>query len=240
MYVVISKLRKTKIMKKTFKQAFLATIPVMTGYLVLGFGFGIVLNAGGYGVLLAFVMSLAIYAGSMQYVAIGLLSGGASLVTVAVTTLMVNARHIFYGISMLDKYKKIGKRKPYLIFALTDETYSLVCQDELPIPDERRRDYYLLVSVLNHAYWIIGSVVGAIIGSLVSFNTEGIDFALTALFVTVFVEQWMSTKKHVPALIGVGASVLCLVVFGADNFLIPAMLIIALALCLYREGREYE
>jgi len=222
-------------MKKILKQAFVATIPVLTGYLVLGFGFGIILNAAGYGILRAFAMSLFIYAGSMQYVAIGLFTGGASLITIALTTLMVNARHLFYGISMIDKYKGVGKRKPYLIFALTDETYSLVCNDMPDVPQECRGDYCLLVSLFNHIYWITGSVLGAAVGALVQFNSEGIDFALTALFVTVFLEQWMSTKKHLPALIGVGASVVCLVIFGSEKFLIPTMLVIALLLCLYKD-----
>lgn len=222
-------------MNKTLKSAFIATIPVLTGYLVLGFGFGIILKSNGYSILLALAMSIFIYAGSMQYVAINLLSGGASFIAVALTTLMVNARHLFYGISMLDKYKDIGKRKSYLIFALTDETYSLVCHANLDIPWEDRADYYFWVSLFNHIYWIIGSVLGAVVGSLVKFNSDGIDFALTALFVTVFLEQWMSTKKHGPAIIGVVVSVLCLLLFGSDNFLIPAMLVIALLLCLYKE-----
>ncbi|MBQ7337940.1 MAG: AzlC family ABC transporter permease [Clostridia bacterium] len=227
-------------MKTTIKSALVATIPVLTGYLVLGFGFGIILNANGYGVLLAFAMSGLIYAGSMQYVAIGLISGGASLLTAAITTLMVNARHLFYGISMLDQYRDTGKCKPYLIFALTDETYSLVCTDKLPVPPEHRKKYYLWVSLLNHLYWITGSVIGAVVGSLVQFNSEGIDFALTALFLTVFLDQWLSTEKHLPALIGVGASVLCLILFGSENFLIPTMLLIALLLCLYKEGDRHE
>lgn len=227
-------------MKKIIKEAFVATIPVLTGYLVLGFGFGIILKSNGYGILLAFAMSLFIYAGSMQYVAIGLLTSGASLITAAITTLMVNARHLFYGISMLDKYKNTGKRKPYLIFALTDETYSLVCNDNPNVSVERRHDYYLLVSLFNQIYWIVGSVLGAAIGSVVKFNSEGIDFALTALFLTVFLDQWLNTKKHTPAIIGVAVSVLCLIVFGSENFLIPTMLIIALLLCLYKEEPQNE
>ena len=222
-------------MKKTLKSAFLATLPVMTGYLVLGFGFGIIVKSSGYSILLAFAMSLLIYAGSMQYAAVGLITGGASLVTVAITTLMVNARHLFYGISMLDKYKGMGKKKPYLIFSLTDETYSLVCNDGLEIDDDRRGNYYFSVSLFNHLYWVTGSVLGAVVGALVSFNSEGIDFVLTALFITVFLDQWLSTKKHMPALIGVVSSVVCLAIFGKDAFLIPSMLLIALALCLCKE-----
>ncbi len=227
-------------MKKIVKKAFTATIPVMTGYLVLGFGFGIILKSEGYGILMAFMMSALIYAGSMQYVAVGLLTGGASLITTALTTLMVNARHLFYGISMLEKYKNTGKRKPYLIFALTDETYSLVCVDNQDISEERKNDYYFLVSFFNHIYWITGSVLGAVIGSVVKFNSEGIDFALTALFLTVFIEQWLTSKKHTPAIIGVGVSAICLVMFGAEKFLIPTMLVIALLLCLYKEGTKND
>lgn len=216
------------------------TLPVMTGYLVLGFGFGILIKVNGYSLLHAFLMSLLIYAGSMQYVAIGLFTGGASLITVAVTTLMVNARHLFYGISMIDRYKNMGARKPYLMFALTDETYSLVCREHPEVEETQRKNYYLLVSLFDHIYWITGSVLGALVGSVVKFNSEGIDFVLTALFVTIFVEQWLTTKKHGPAIIGVAVSAFCLVIFGSESFLIPAMLIIALFLCLYKEGPENE
>ena len=225
-------------MKKAIKRAFIDSLPVMTGYLVLGFGFGIVLKSAGYGILFAFAMSLFIYAGSMQYAAIGLFTGGASLVTVALTTLMVNARHLFYGISMLEKYKNTGAKKPYLIFALTDETYSLVCGENERVDKKHQKDYYFAVSLFNHAYWVVGSVAGAVAGTLIHFNSEGIDFALTALFVTVFVDQWLSSKDHLPALLGAGASLLCLIVFGAEHFLIPAMLIIALVLSLYKGGKS--
>ena len=225
-------------MKASLKRAFVDTLPVMTGYIVLGFGFGIILKSGGHSMLLALCMSLFIYAGSMQYAAIGLMTGGASMISVFLTTLAVNARHIFYGISMLDKYRGVGKRKPYLIFSLTDETYSLVCRDSLGVPEEKRGDYYLLVSVINHLWWITGTLLGAGVGSLVSFNTEGIDFALTALFLTVFIEGFITAKSKLPALIGVGASVLFLLILGQDNFLIPAMLLIALLLCVIPEAGD--
>ena len=227
-------------MKKIVKQAFIASVPVLTGYLVLGFGFGIVLKANGYSTLLAFVMSLTIYAGAMQYVAIGLLTSGASFITVGLTTLMVNARHLFYGISMLEKYRDTGKRKPYLIFALTDETYSLVCNDDPDMPEKDRKNYYFFVSLFNQIYWVAGSVLGALIGSLVEFNSEGIDFALTALFLTVFIEQWLTAKKHTSAIIGVLVSAGCLIIFGSEKFLIPAMLVIALALCLHKEEPKHD
>ena len=217
-------------LKNDIKKALKATFPVFSGYIVLGFGFGIVLHSKGFGVPWAFCMSLFIYAGSMQYVAIDLLSGGASLITMAITTVLVNARHIFYGISMLDKYKDTGKIKPYLIFSLTDETYSLVCTEN----EESSRRYHFLVSLFNHIYWVTGSTVGAAVGSAFNFSPKGIDFALTALFVTVFVEQWLSSKDHIPALTGVAVSVACLIIFGADSFLIPAMLVITLCLTVLR------
>jgi len=223
--------------RRALKPAFLATIPVMTGYLVLGFGFGLVLHEAGFDAWLALGMSGFIYAGSMQYVAIELFTGGASLAMVALTTLMVNARHLFYGVSMLEKYCGMGAAKPYLIFALTDETYSLVCQDALPVPQESRRVYYLLVSLLNHLWWVSGSLLGALAGTLLRISTEGVDFALTALFVTVMVEQWLTAEDRVPALIGAVASLVCLLLFGSGDFLIPAMLLIALLLILYTGGR---
>ena len=218
--------------KKEIKKAFMDTVPVMTGYLVLGIGFGIILNTKGFGVLWALAMSTVIYAGSMQFGAIDLMTGGASLAVTALTTLMVNARHLFYGISMVYRYKGAGKKKPYMIYALTDETYSLVCGEE------RRHRYYFTVSLLDQIYWVTGSVCGSLLGSIIPFNTEGIDFALTALFLTVFVEQWLSTGKHGPALAGLGASVLCLIIFGADNFLIPTMVLITVILTLMRKRIE--
>ena len=222
--------------QETIKTAFLDTLPVMTGYLFLGIGFGIILRQNGYGVLWAIAMSLFIYAGSMQYVGIGLLTGGASLAAAALTTLMVNAQHLFYGISMIDAYKGTGKRKPYLIFALTDETYSLVTR---LLPEKLDRPaYFFLVSFFDQCYWILGSVLGSLAGNL-PLDFTSIDFALTALFVTSFTEQWLRTKNHLPALVGVASAVVCLLAFGADSFLIPTMILIAVILVLQRKnGKE--
>ena len=221
----------------TAKYAFKQSVPIMAGYIVLGMGFGVLLESKGYGVLWAIAMSVFIYAGSMQYVAINLITGGASLVATALMTLMVNARHLFYGISMLDKYKNTGKYKPYLIFALTDETYSLVCSGKIPEGVDRNK-YYFLVSLFNQFYWVIGSVIGSVVGSVLNFNTAGIDFSMTALFLVVFVEQWKSTKDHASALTGVAASVACLLFFGAGNFVIPAMISITVILLLMRKFRK--
>ena len=221
----------------TVKHAFKQSVPIMAGYIVLGMGFGVLLESKGYGVLWAIAMSVFIYAGSMQYVAINLITGGASLIATALMTLIVNARHLFYGISMLDKYKNTGKYKPYLIFALTDETYSLVCSGKIPEGVDRNK-YYFLVSLFDQVYWVIGSVIGSVVGSVLNFNTVGIDFSMTALFLVVFVEQWKSTKDHASAITGVAASVVCLMIFGAGNFVIPAMISITVILLLMRKFRK--
>lgn len=218
-------------------RAFLDTLPVMAGYVFLGFGFGILMYRSGYGVLWSAAMSLFIYAGSMQYMAVSLLTGGASLITTALTTLVVNARHLFYGISMVDAYRGTGRKKPYLIFALTDETYSLVSQNQPP-EGISRHSYCFLVSLFDHSYWVSGTILGALAGSLIPINYEGIEFVLTALFVTIFVEQWLSTQNHFPAVTGAGATAVCLLIFGKDVFLIPSMVLIAAILILRPKFRR--
>ena len=226
--------------KNLLRAAFLDTVPVMTGYVFLGFGFGIVMHQSGYGGLWPIAMSLFIYAGSMQYMAVSLLTGGASLLTTALTTLVVNARHLFYGISMVDAYKGAERKKPYLIFALTDETYSLVSRENLPegVPF---LPYCLLVSFFDQCWWVGGTALGALAGDLLPLNFEGIEFVLTALFVTIFVEQWLSTKNHFPAIVGVAATAACLLIFGRDVFLIPSMCLIAAILIMAgKPGRRAE
>lgn len=206
----------------------------MAGYVFLGFGFGILMQQSGFGVLWAVAMSLFIYAGSMQYVAVSLLTSGASLLTAALTAFVVNARHLFYGISMIDAYKDSGKIKPYLIYGLTDETYSLVSQTQ-----HRETGYCFLVTLLDHCYWVLGTLLGGLVGTVLRINYEGVEFALTALFVTIFVEQWLSTKKHGPAIVGVAATTLSLLIFGKDVFLIPSMAAIAACLMImHRTGKE--
>lgn len=221
---------------KTVKKAFYKSIPVMAGYIVLSIGFGILLRSAGYGVLWAAAMSLFIYAGSMQYVGVGLLQGGASVLTTIITTVMVNARHLFYSISMVDKYKDAGKYKPYMIFALTDETYSLLSDGNAPDGTDPNL-YRMLVSLFNHSYWVTGSIIGSLLGGVLPFSTAGIEFSMTALFAAAFTEQYLTAKDHIPALTGLLCTLACLVVFGKDRFLIPAMLLITLVLTLLR-GRE--
>ena len=222
--------------RRLLKTVFLDTVPVMTGYLCLGCGFGILLSENGLGIGWAFLMSACIYAGSAQYLLVGLLSSGASLVSVGLSTLLVNLRHLFYGLSVIDTYQDAGKRKFYMIFSLTDETYSLVTQAQSP-EGIQKSSYCFLVSLFNHCYWIIGSVAGSAIGTLVPLDFTGVSFVLTALFVTIFVEQWLSTKNHGPAIVGIVCTAVCLLLFGKDWFLVPSMAAIS-GLLLLRCGKE--
>lgn len=227
-------------MKRTLlKKVFLDTIPVLTGYLFLGAGFGILLSEAGYGPGWAAFMALCVYAGSGQYLLVSLLTSGASLISNAIATLLVNVRHLFYGISLVDTYKNAGKRKPYLIFALTDETYSLVTQAKLPEGIDRTA-YCFYVSLFNQCYWLAGCTLGNLAGFLLPIDFTGVSFVLTSLFVTMFVEQWLSTKDHAPALIGVICTAICLIIFGSDLFLIPSMAAIAGLLILRRKRRSTD
>ena len=218
---------------KQWKKNFIRTIPVLTGYLVLGASFGIVMQSKGFGVLWSIGMSAAVFAGSMQFVAVDLLATAAGMITTALTTLMVNARHLFYGVSMVDRYRDAGKAKPYLIFALTDETYSIVCADETL----SNRDL-LQITLLDHLYWIAGSAIGGGLGALIPWDFKGVDFALTALFISIFTDQWIKTKDHLPAILGVSLSAVSVLIFGADRFLMPAMLAITLALAVLKRVRK--
>ncbi len=219
--------------KKDFIYAFRATIPIMTGYIALGMGFGILLQETGYGFLWAAFMGATIYGGSMQYVAVDLISQSASLLTVAMVSLFVNVRHLFYGIAMLEKYKATGWRKPYLIFSLTDETFSLLCKPDVSSEIDVK-NYYFFASFLNQLYWIIGCALGGLLGANLAIDYTGVEFSMTALFVVIFVEQWESTRDHVPAISGIVISAICLIIFGADSFLPPSMIGITAALLVRR------
>ena len=226
------------ISRKLIRTAFRDSLPVMAGYLVLGFGFGMILKSKGLGTGWAFLTSAFIYAGSMQFVLISLVSEGASLLTIAVSTLLVNARHLFYGISMIGRYRNAGSVKPYLVFSLTDETFSLVSTDRHDLEQSEKTAYCFLVSVMDQIYWITGSVLGAFAGSLLRINTTGMDFALTALFLTIVIDQWRGGRHHVSTVLGFLISVVCLAIFGTDGFLIPAMILITASLFLVRRKEE--
>lgn len=215
--------------RKAIKAAFPNTVPVMLGYLFMGAAFGILLASKGYAFWWSSLSAIVVYCGSMQFVMIDLLTDKFDIAAAVVMTVAVNARHLFYGLSLIDKYKNLGAKKAYAIFALTDETYSLVCSQKPPLGVDENR-FYFFTTLLNHLYWIVGCTMGGLFGSLFTFNTKGIDFVMTALFVVIFVEQWESAKVHSPALIGVGATFLCLIVFGSSIFLIPSMVVIAVLL----------
>ena len=224
--------------RQTLKVAFRDTVPVMTGYLFLGCGFGILLNEAGYGLWWSVAMAIFMYAGSAQFLAVSLIANRTDLFSVAIATLLLNARHLFYGISLLDTYKGTGIKKPYLIFALTDETYSLVTQNQPP-EGVKKSTYCFLVSLFDHIYWIAGCALGSLLGTAIPMNFKGVEFVLTALFVTMLTEQWLSSKKKFPILIGGIATVLCLVIFGKDIFLIPSMALIAILLTVSQKtGRR--
>lgn len=228
-------------MNNIIKSAFKDSLPVMSGYVVVGMTFAILLNKAGYGILWALLCSLSIYSGSMQFILITLITSGASLITVALTTMTVNARYLFYGISLIDKYKakNVGKMRNYLIFALTDETYSLVCDK----PATTDKKYYLAVSMFDQLYWVGGTFIGSMLGEVIPIDITGIEFAMTALFIVVVVEQWLTTNKHTPTMIGFICSMLCLWVFGSSDFLIPTMVVIlsVLSLLYKKQGGEcYE
>lgn len=223
--------------RRAIGAAFPYTVPVMAGYLFLGMAFGILLQSKGYGVLWALSMSIFIFAGSMQFVAVGLLAGGFHPLQALLMTLMVNARHLFYGISMLGRYQRMGREKPYMIFALTDETFSLLVSAEAPadVPENR---FFLCIAAMNQLYWVVGSAVGSLVGAAVAFDWTGIEFVMTALFVVIFLEQWRKSKDRRPALMGLGVAALCLLLFGSQWFLIPTMAALTVLLVACRGELE--
>ena len=201
----------------------------MTGYLFIGIAFGVMFADKGYNFLWAGLMSLLVYAGSGQYLAVNFFDPSVSLLQVAFLTFMVNVRHIFYGLSLLDKFKVSGKKKPYMIFSLTDETYSLYFLTKTPSGVDEGKFLFAL-SILDQSYWIVGSMIGGLAGTLIPFDSTGIDFAMTALFIVIFVEQWLEKKNRFPAVVGVVASVISLMIFGKDSFILPSMIIIMIVL----------
>ena len=225
--------------RKALSAAFPVTVPVLMGYLAIGIAFGLMLQEIGYNFIWAFFMSLTIYAGSGQYLGVTLLGAAAALSTVAVMTLLINFRHLVYGLSMLEKFRGMGPRKLYMIFSLTDETYALLSSARAPVGVDPR-NFYFAIALLDQSYWILGSVIGAVAGALIPFSTEGVDFAMTALFVVMFLNQWEERKDHRPALIGVGCTLLCLLVLGSDHFLLPAMGLIILCFLWLRRRSPQE
>jgi len=222
---------------KVLKLAFPLTIPVLLGYISVGIAFGILVVKSGLSVWAALLMSFFVYAGAMQFVAIQLLLSPVSLIQVAIMTLFVNVRHLFYGLSFIDLFKTFGIKKHYMIFALTDETYSLLCG--IALKETTNKEYlFFAVSLLNQMYWVIGTIIGLVIGTLITFNTNGIEFAMTALFIVIFIEQWLAFKTHRPALYGFSAAVIALITSGPTNMVIPSMLIILALLIVSKRWIE--
>lgn len=221
--------------RKALRAAFPYTIPVLTGYLFIGIAFGVMFQEKGYHFLWAALMSTLVYAGSAQFLAVNFFAPGVGILDVIFMTFMVNIRHIFYGLSFLERFGRFGKERLYMIFSLTDETYSLFCAAKIP-KDVDENEFLFSIALLNHLYWIVGSVVGSLAGSVIPFNMEGIDFAMTALFIVIFTEQWMAGGKRIPSLIGLVSAAAMRVVWGADNFILPSMICIMIFLI---SGKKY-
>ena len=224
---------------RVLKAAFPLTLPVMAGYLFLGTGFGVLLSQAGYGAGWALMMSTGIYAGAMQYVAIDLLLAGAGILEGALITLMVNARHLLYGLAMAQRYRDTGRLKPYLAFSLTDETFALLSSTEVPegLPAAQ---FCMAVSACNHLYWIVGSLLGSLLGKLLPFDLQGIEFSMTALFAVMLTEQWRRKSSRLSVLIGLIAAFVCLLLFGPERFTLPAMLLITGLHFLFKKRLEPE
>lgn len=220
-----------------FRAAFPKTLPILAGFLFLGISYGIYMNVSGFSFLYPMLMGLTIFAGSIEFVAVSMLLGAFDPVQALLMTIMINARHLFYGISMLDKYRGLGWKKPYLIFGLCDETFSINYTADIP-KEVDRGWYYFFVTLLNQIYWVSGATIGGLFGSIIPFETEGLDFVMTALFVVIFLDQWMKEKNHVSSLVGLGVSLVCLLTLKADNFMIPSMVLILLALTALRKPLE--
>lgn len=224
---------------KAMKAAFPHTIPVLTGYLFLGFSYGVLMTTAGFPVWMAVLASITVFSGSMEFALVGMLLGSFNLFQAFLMTLMINARYMFYGIALLDRYKGLGLKKLYMIFGITDETFAIVCSTDAPQGVDQGQ-FMFFVTFLDQCYWLLGSALGALFGTLIQFNTKGLDFVMTAMFVVIFVEQWEKDKNHLSALIGVALPVICLLLFGADHFMIPAMFAILAGLTAVRKLLDKE
>ncbi len=226
--------KKFYTLKKALFCAFPYTLPIFAGFWFLGLTYGIYMNVSGFSFWYPMIMSLTIFAGSAEFIAVNMLLGAFNPIQAFVMTLMINARHLFYGISMLDKFRGVGLKKLYLIYGMCDESFSINYTAD--IPDDVDRGWFMFfVTLLNHFYWFFGATLGGIFGSFIHFNTEGLDFVMTAMFVVIFMEQWLKEKRHTNALVGLGVSLICLIIFGSENFIIPSMLAILGVLTLLRK-----
>ncbi|MFQ8602595.1 MAG: AzlC family ABC transporter permease [Anaerovoracaceae bacterium] len=223
--------------KAAFKAAFPYTIPIFAGFWFLGIAYGIYMNISGFSFVYPMIMSFVIFGGSLEFVAVTMLLGSFAPLQTFLVTLMIQARHLFYAIAMLDKFKGLGWKRFYLIFGMCDETFSI--NYAVKIPEGIDRGWFMFfVTALNQVYWVSGATIGGLAGSLLTFNTEGLEFVMTAMFVVIFMEQWLKEKKHYTAIIGVAASAVCLMIFGSDSFLVPAMICMLCLLTVFRKPVE--
>lgn len=222
---------------KALKSAFPYTIPVFTGFTFLGISYGVLMTVSGFPAWCPILISLVVYGGSLQFAAVAMLLSAFAPLEVFAVALMVQARHLFYGITMIERYKNMGWKKFFLIFGMSDETFSINCSTDAPQGVDKSW-FMLWVTLLDWGYWVGGTAIGALLGNFITFNTEGLDFAMTAMFVVIFIEQWLKDKKQWSAIIGAVASVVCLTLFGADSFLIPTMLCILVLLGVFRKPIE--
>lgn len=231
--------QRIRVLKNAFICAFPKTLPILAGFLFLGISYGVYMRVSGFSFVYPMLMALTIFGGSLEFVAVSLLLGAFAPLQTLVMTLIIQARHLFYGISMLEKYKGTGLKKPYLIFGMCDESFSINCSSEIP-QNVDKGWFMFFVTLLNHFYWVLGATIGGILGSFISFNTDGLEFVMTALFVVIFLEQWLKEKKHYSSLIGVLCSAACLVIFGKSSFLIPTMIFIVLLLTILKKPIEQD
>ena len=225
--------------RKALKAAFPCTIPIMTGFIFLGAAYGIYMNASGFSFVYPLFMSMLIYGGSLEFVAVEMLLSPFASLQVFIMALLIQARHLFYGLSMLDKFKGTGWKKFYLIYGMCDETFSVNYTADIP-EDVDRGWFMFFVTLLNQFYWVASATTGGIIGSLLKINTDGISFVMTAMFVVIFMDQWLKENQHISSLIGLGVSLICLLIFGADSFMIPTMITIVVLLTVLRHRLEKE
>ena len=225
--------------RKALKAAFPCTIPIMTGFIFLGAAYGIYMNASGFSFVYPLFMSMLIYGGSLEFVAVEMLLSPFAPLQVFIMALLIQARHLFYGLSMLDKFRGTGWKKLYLIYGMCDETFSVNYTADIP-EDVDRGWFMFFVTLLNQFYWVASATTGGIIGSLLKINTDGISFVMTAMFVVIFMDQWLKEDQHLSSLIGLGVSLICLLIFGVDSFMIPTMITIVVLLTVLRHRLEKE
>lgn len=230
-------MQHTGLRLKALKAAFPHTIPIFAGFWFLGMTYGIYMNASGFSFWYPLAMSITIFGGSLEFVAVSMLLSRFAPVQTFVMALMIQARHLFYGISMLDKFKGMGWKRFYLIFGMCDESFSINYTAKIP-QDVDRGWFMFFVTLLNQLYWVTGSTIGGLVGSLITFDTQGIEFVMTAMFVVIFLEQWLKEKRHYTAYIGLAAGIACLLIFGADSFLVPTMVCILALLTFLRKPIE--